>query len=583
MKLSELDPEHIQVVSAPKLSLSNLKAEEVEAAPAPAPEEQISQTEAALRGGFQGLTFGFGEEATGALETAGQAGQILESEDKIAKIKELYQRYRDLERQRNKLAEEAYPKTYLAGSVAGGIGSTALTGGLGAGIKGAAITGAVTGLGTSEEESLGGMAKDVAIGGALGAAAGKLGEKLGKFVSPTALKEEAAAGMAEAVGAKGLPSQKEKIGKAILESKALKTGLNEESLGKLSSASQEAKETLQPVLQTIKNRLGSSTQPITEDAGDKVYNVLQKAQDAIKDMSSGVQEEFGSEIAPKVQDYILKLKEAGSDPVRLNEIKRAAYKEASDVYEQINKLQRSQSPIPRSFEEWGSMAKQIGETVKNHIEHLGSVVTSDIERGTAQDLSQRVRDTNYQLGGLAGAKKALTSKLAKDDTGFKFSSPLEYGFQKQYALIKDIVKNLGSDAVKMSKAELEYKVANTLENMGLGEKAVPFAKQVAKMAQAPQMIEKAEEITGSRQLSSQEYSKENPSNVSQSLYAQSDDKLKEVADSISTDPNLSHLGEALNKAIATKNVAIKNSTLFSLAQRKDARKILVQRGLLSAE
>jgi hypothetical protein len=583
MKLSELDPKDIEVVDTPKLKLSSLKPEEVEIVPEAKPEEQISQTEAGLRGALQGATFGFGEEISGGLETVGSAGEILKAEDSIGKMKELYKRYRDIERQRNKLAEEAHPYTYGAGSLVGGIGSTALTGGLlGAGVKGAAAAGALTGLGTSEAETLGETAKDVAVGGTVGALAGKAGEVLGKLVSPSALKEEAALNVANALKAKGMPSQKEKIGRAVLESKALSSGINEEALGKLAAASSEAEDKLQnTVLKTIKDRLSSSDVKLTEDAGDKVYNILQKSVAAIEDMSSGVQEEFGSEIAPKVQDYILKLKRAGNDPVRLNEIKRAAYKEAEAVYDQINKLQRSQSPIPKSFEDWGAMAKQIGETVKGHIEHLGAVVTNDLERGTAQDLSKIVKETNYQLGGLAGAKKALYSKLNKDDTGLKLASPLEYAFNPQWSLIKDIAKNLGSDTVRLAKAGKQDQLANLLTKSGIGEKAVPLAKNLAKAAQIPGMVEGAQKLTGSKQLTSEEYKIESPATISQSLYNQPDDRLKEVALSFSTDPNLGPLGRALNEAIETKNVNKKNSTLFSLAQRKDARDLLKKRGLLS--
>ena len=586
MKLSELDPKDVETVSTPKLKLSSLKPEEVERVPSPAPpspEEQVSGLEAGARGLAQGATFGFSDEALAALKAAGSAGEVLQSEDKLGKLKELYSRYRDIERQRNKLAEEAHPYIYGGASLAGGIGSSLLGGEVLGGVKGAMLAGAATGLGTSEAETLGGAAKDVAVGAGTGFLAGKAGETLSKLVSPTALKESAALGTAEAVGARGLPSQKAKIGRAILESKALSEGVNEQALGKLATASQAAEDELQPTLKAIKDRLQSSGAELSTDAGDKVYNVLQSAQDAMKDMSSGVQEEFGSEIAPKVQDYILKLKEAGNDPVRLNEIKRAAYKEAQDIYDQINKLQRSQSPVPKSFEEWGSMAKQIGETVKNHIEELGSLATTDLERGTEQDLSNIIKDANYQLGGLAGAKKALTSKLTKDDGGLRLSSPLEYGYHPKWAFIKDIAKNLGSDTFKMGKAVAQDKVADFLTKSGVGESAVPIAKQVAKAAQIPGMIEGAQGITGSRQLSAEDYSRTSPATVSQSLYAQPDDKLKEVAASISTDSNLSHLGSALNKAIETNNVQLKNSTLFSLAQRPDARDILKKRGLLSAE
>lgn len=547
----------------------------------PTPEEQISQAEALARGTVQGATAGFSDELIGGAGVVLNPGEVLQADDKIEKMKELFSRYRDIERQRNKLAEEAYGKTYLAGNVLGGIATLPAT----SSVKGATLLGAVTGLGSSEAESTGELIKDTAIGGAIGGAAGKVGQVASELLSPSALKQSAAENLANVAGVKGLPSARQKVGEALLESGALKGGIKEEALGSITQAAQKAEETLQPALQSVKNKL--ATMPAEDvsaavggDAGDKVYGLLQNAIDGMKDMSSDVEAEFASTIAPKVQDYILKLKEAGNDPVRLNELKRAAYKQAEDIYSQIRKMQQTQSPVPKAFEDWGMMAKQIGETVKDHIEQLAGVASSGVEAGSGSSLLDIIRNSNYQLGGLAGAKRAVTSKLSKGADSFKTSSTMEYAYHPKWALIKDVVKNLGSDAVRGEKAAAEAKLAGLLEKT-VGEKLSPIAEQIGKRTtSSTPVIEKAQQITGSQQRSSSDFDRDTPATVSQSLYAQSDDQLKQLADDLSTQPGLDHSGAALNKALATKNIASKNSILFSLAQNPQARRVLIQRGLI---
>ena len=191
--------------------LSQSFASEQDLAPvqqAPAPD--VSWLESALRGGVQGATLGFSDEAMGALGAAGSLGEVVQADDSIGKLKELYQRYRDIERGKNKAAEDANPKTYLAGNVAGGIGSSFVPG-LGAATLGKTMAlGAAGGLGVSEAESISGDMGNAALGSALGAVGHGVGKMLGKVLSPEALKQEAKESAAFAVGAKGLPSNKQK-------------------------------------------------------------------------------------------------------------------------------------------------------------------------------------------------------------------------------------------------------------------------------------------------------------------------------------------------------------------------------------
>lgn len=137
---------------------------------------QVSKAESALRGGAQGLSFGFADEATARLES------IMKGVEYEKALKESRQAYRQ--------AQEANPITYTGSEIAGGV-LPALIPGVGQAATGAKLgrlalmgagTGALSGLGMSEGETVGEIAKDAAIGGALGGGLPVLGRGIAKGV-----------------------------------------------------------------------------------------------------------------------------------------------------------------------------------------------------------------------------------------------------------------------------------------------------------------------------------------------------------------------------------------------------------------
>ena len=125
---------------------------------------QVSQTESAIRGGAQGLSFGFADEATARLES------ILKNKPYEEALQETRSAY--------KQAQEANPITYTGSEIVGAIAPTFIPG-IGQVATGAKLgrlatigagTGALSGLGYSEGKDIGEVARDVGIGGALGGA-----------------------------------------------------------------------------------------------------------------------------------------------------------------------------------------------------------------------------------------------------------------------------------------------------------------------------------------------------------------------------------------------------------------------------
>lgn len=148
--------------------------------------EPVGGAESFARGAAQGLSLGFADEITGALEAL---GDVATTEKTLSDLPELYTQHRDESRQAYKASEEANPITALLGNIAGGIPTAIAAGVLAPAVKGAPITkkiwdasklgaefGAATGLGFSEADNLVGMGKDVLAGGAIGGITGGLTE-----------------------------------------------------------------------------------------------------------------------------------------------------------------------------------------------------------------------------------------------------------------------------------------------------------------------------------------------------------------------------------------------------------------------
>jgi hypothetical protein len=152
---------------------------------------EFSKTRSVLRGAGQGLTLGFADEITGALEAVG--GSL--KKGSFDKFTDLYRQSRDEARQLNREAQEANPMSYFAGEIGGSVASSFVPGGVVAkglglaantargasiarGIGNAALMGGVSSLGASESTTIGGdlyeAGKGALIGGAVAGAVGKV-------------------------------------------------------------------------------------------------------------------------------------------------------------------------------------------------------------------------------------------------------------------------------------------------------------------------------------------------------------------------------------------------------------------------
>jgi hypothetical protein len=133
--------------------------------PEAAPVEEPGYLESGLRGVKQGVTFGFGDEITGFLESA--------FTDKT------YTQARNEARANDKAAKEAHPWVYGGGELAGGLATSLVPAGAvvkGAGFAANAVRGAgagvLQGIGESEGETIADIAQDAGKAGLAGATIG---------------------------------------------------------------------------------------------------------------------------------------------------------------------------------------------------------------------------------------------------------------------------------------------------------------------------------------------------------------------------------------------------------------------------
>jgi hypothetical protein len=117
-------------------------------------------------------------------------------EDIKEQLKKDYVKGRDEYREADKIAQEANPKTYIGGNIAGGVATSLIP--VGGAVKGvglvgrAALEGAVAGAGYSEGQNAKEVLQDAVVGGVVGSALGYGAHKLGQTITKnTAINQKA--------------------------------------------------------------------------------------------------------------------------------------------------------------------------------------------------------------------------------------------------------------------------------------------------------------------------------------------------------------------------------------------------------
>lgn len=558
-----------------------------------------SQGQSFGQGALQGVTGGFSDELGGAMGALQE--KILPGGNPDNKsVKELYQEYRDFNRQRNHEAEQAHPTANLAGNIAGGIGGAVVAPEALAAksVAGAAGIGAATGLGTSEHdltdpslESIKGAAIDTTIGGALGTAGGLIGNQISKKLAPEALEMAASKNASKAVGLK--PSKEltrvfdpatkrmvegpdiiKGVGKTALEEGALPmTGGAENIYQKSIDAINHNYNKLNPIIANTQSKLNSQIPQSIEEVG----SIGQKTATYLNDFRKGLAENpdattIMDKIDQKYIPYIEQMNKADGDLQKLTAFKRALQEKATDLSKAAYDQPASDLKPEAEF------VKNLGGIVRQHIEDLAGTVDSE----AADQISQ----TNKTLSNLYTYKDSAKKLLDK--------SPNSLGVKDVGVATAGILSGhpIAGAALVGGKYALEKATGNPIGRLSdialaKGQMAASKAIQTPSGQLAQKAIVNApNKIVTNPFTQDQVQQRFNPSEASKlstNLYNATDESLKNVASKLKSSPGLEFYANHLNNAIDTNNYQEKDRAIFLIMQNPKSRKLITPVDVLKEE
>lgn len=348
-----------------------------------------------LRGVNAGLAFGFYDEAIGALRAAG---------DKLSGSKEpfgnLYEKHRDEIRAWSKEAKSANPTAYMAGEVAGNIGTLALPGarvlaptakaGMAANIGKAALLGGTVAAGESDAPLASSQfIKDVATGAAVGGATqGAIGGvvKGAKFFSPSNLKRIAA-------------------------ERAVKTGTGQQV------------KAIRDLSKTGKLGVAGEDLLVSDEAGEPVVKWLSKTEDLVQRGSDGKlfgpvvdKKRFFGEKISEVADQIDELvpKAVSGDNIANNIINYAKSIPATPGNKTLLKRLAAEAQFFKDRENIGfGAAQRLKNSYKFKVtdpttQHLGQDATNAVKSAIGSEMDEAAQRAKGQIGdSLKGARELI--------------------------------------------------------------------------------------------------------------------------------------------------------------------------------
>lgn len=513
---------------------------------------KFNQLESVGLGALQGATLGYGDEAEGGVRAlANLPGNKKD-------LKALYQEYRDIARKRNGQAQEQNPGSYLAGNIGGGIASgLAIPGG--ASIRGATLLGAATGLGSSKadltEGDIKGAAIDTGVGAGTGFLAGKAGQALGKALTPEATQLRANTQAVKALGIKALPENLP-TGQAALDegllsvmggSKATLKGITDRMTGLENSV-------VKPTLKSVSENSGLGEAVAgRQSISDIVDNVAQKS---INDVPASSTADSSKQAIQKTAQYwSQQLENANGSPQKLNELRKLIDKEAR----QAGAFGSNPELKPKA-----DFLAQLRDAVNDEIRGISSDVSSGA--GTALESAMERQSNLYDA---KGAAEKLVNKDELNPPG-SITDMLKNPFTNPRGVILGGAVASGNPmaiAGAVGTVGAEKVTGQPIGRLG----NIISARTQNQLAKGLETQTGQNVVAGAQALTSKGMASSGVQSGIQNLYNVNDNKLKQVADHFSQQPNTKNLAESLNTAIDSKDEDAKNKILFAMEQRPDIR------------
>lgn len=565
--------------------------------------QEVSMPESALEGAKQGLTFGFADEI-GGLIGAGLEGASMSpesGESKMDQLKRVYQEYRDMNRARAQRAEEANPKTFMAGDIGASLlmPGAALKGskrGADA-VKAAMLTGSLTGgieaAGRSEDDLTKDVAMGMAGGGIFGGLLGKLGQKFSKSGLEAAskeLSEEANISALKSIGAKA-KDIKDELGLKTNKRASIKSAkgsgqtLIDEGLLKMRQGSDELKEDIVSKLNDVaENRIA----PLAKQADELTLGI--DPSDSFNKFANNVAESGTSVLSSskyaKSADKALYSDMDKLSTAVVNDVQSALSSEnkisnLADIKRKLQKEVNWNDPQASAYNEY--LVKMQSE-VSNLID--------DITSKASPELGEQIKQANKTYSNLLRSNEISGNQLAKDlatPDGISFQDYISSG------VISGItrVPGLGPATIAAKKGiekvtgKSTGKLLNTYQALRASEKS----KELAERAIAPSLkdtvlrqsgaLSAAGVASGAAMLDDQKQSSMYEANKEMGSYIKnaSPETLDAAASKIEQEYGESgtKLANTLRK-VSEKDPQGRNALMFSILQDPANRKMLGMTG-----
>jgi hypothetical protein len=343
-------------------------------------EPKTSGIGAAARGAVQGLSLGFADEITGALESAF--------------TKKTYTQARDESRAAYKEAKDEHPLAFGVGELGGGL-ATLLVPGLNA-AKGAklatqagkaALQGAISGAGASEADDLGGVVSDAAGGAALGAGLqGAIGGLAGRYIDSSVRR--AATNTTKDLAEGAIPTFQRRF--ASMKDLAFKELEPDRAF---MAAAKRAPEQARDIAEAKARQFGGQTTPIYDKLDKEVGRVP----------LASIVGHIDSKIAEASKDY----GDSGALSSALEEVKdgliaKAGANKSEDLsHKEVRKWVTGL--LKTSFKKMGT----ISETENAWLAAEAHEVADDFLKGHLQKVGQTVPELSGDLERLTGLNKKI--------------------------------------------------------------------------------------------------------------------------------------------------------------------------------
>jgi hypothetical protein len=564
------------------------------------------------RGSLEGLSFGFWDEGSGALKAI--SGKLMGEKEPLA---DLYKKYRDVERQRLKEAEERSPIATTVGDIAGGFAPAIVTAGsslvpsaarigirqaakmgagqlaktLGAKAGVLAAEGAIQGIGRSEEEGIPELAEEayesgksgVFWGGALGLG----GEFVGGGRRLMSNADEIIEDSPFLRQAK-MAYEKGKAGESITGGRKDVERMAEKANSQISDIVNRIMKTDEELGSVIGNKIKNATSKGVKISADPA---ISEAADTLSRIFQNEPDLLGRAETQKVLKELLDLKSSNLTPEGAFELRRRVLELSDNIKDpRMQRVaNRFQSSIKQALEDQVEGLAEASEKFKKFRE---AVPENLISKGMPSEFSSKwYGDIDNKGEKLYNSVDDLLSMLnAPGNKQIEGRITLQQMKKKLNNLVKEdpnIVKQLGfKDTDEFYKHLENVSDEFNLRNMILGyEPQAGFKREARSLLTGDLGTTLRGAAYGSSQLAGKTVKaigESSPgkfasrvSNMSRNIYKASNEQLKDVAARLTSDPKTRLLGQVLNNALENKGTVGKDAALFSIMQSPYARRFLV--------